>query len=159
MFEYLHLNGIVIVYSSLIGSTPILGAKWQQFSHQQCISDCSLANFHLHLFLNKLNQSMYLIHMWHSQCKDHFVYVPIQWERTLHCNVVSHWLGASTKCFLQWPNYEHKPSWLWPGYENVCVSSDTEDMKYYLCCYPTNCNKPLQLFCSWYGNTIVITTT
>ena len=27
----------------------------------------------------------------------HFVNVPSQWEATLHCNVVSHWLGAFTK--------------------------------------------------------------
>ena len=30
-------------------------------------------------------------------CRDHFVYVPSQWETTLHCNVVSHWLGAYTE--------------------------------------------------------------
>ena len=29
--------------------------------------------------------------------RDNFVYVPSQWERTLHCNVVSHWLGAGTE--------------------------------------------------------------
>ena len=34
---------------------------------------------------------------WHS---NHFVYVPSQWEMTLHCNVVSHWLGAYTKWSL-----------------------------------------------------------
>ena len=34
--------------------------------------------------------------------KDHFVYAPSQWETTLHCNVVPHWLGAYTK----WP-------WMW----------------------------------------------
>ena len=28
--------------------------------------------------------------------RDHFVYVLSQWETTLHCNVVSHWLGAYT---------------------------------------------------------------
>ena len=31
--------------------------------------------------------------------RDHFVYVPSQWE-TLLCNVVSHWLGAYTKWSL-----------------------------------------------------------
>ena len=30
-------------------------------------------------------------------CKDQFVYVPSQWETTLHCNVVSYCLGAYTK--------------------------------------------------------------
>ena len=28
---------------------------------------------------------------------DHFVYGPCQWETTLQCNVVSHWLDAHTK--------------------------------------------------------------
>ena len=32
--------------------------------------------------------------------KDHFVYAPSQWETTLQCNVVSHWLGAYTKWSL-----------------------------------------------------------
>ena len=31
---------------------------------------------------------------------DRFVYVPSQWETTLHCNVVSPWLGAYSKCSL-----------------------------------------------------------
>ena len=29
--------------------------------------------------------------------KDHYVNAPSQWETTLQCNVVSHWLGACTK--------------------------------------------------------------
>ena len=29
--------------------------------------------------------------------RDHFVNVPSQWETTLQCNVVSHWMGAFTK--------------------------------------------------------------
>ena len=49
----------------------------------------------------------------HSQCsgthygkanhtlQGSFVYAPIQWETTLQCNVVSHWLGAYTKWSLQ----------------------------------------------------------
>ena len=28
--------------------------------------------------------------------RDHFMYAPSQWETTLQCNVVSHWLGAYT---------------------------------------------------------------
>ena len=30
-------------------------------------------------------------------CRDDFVYGPSQWETTLHCNVVSHWVGPKTK--------------------------------------------------------------
>ena len=34
------------------------------------------------------------------QHRGHFVYAPSQWETTLQCNVVSHWLGAFTKWSL-----------------------------------------------------------
>ena len=34
-------------------------------------------------------------------CRDHFVYGTSQWEMTLYCNAVSHWLGAYTKWSLQ----------------------------------------------------------
>ena len=37
-----------------------------------------------------------------SQCRDHFVYAPNQWEMMLQYNVFSHWLGAYTKWPLQW---------------------------------------------------------
>ena len=29
--------------------------------------------------------------------KNHFVHAPSQWETTLHCNIISHWLGEHTK--------------------------------------------------------------
>ena len=32
--------------------------------------------------------------------RDHFVYVPSQWEMTLYCKVVSHWLGTYIKWSL-----------------------------------------------------------
>ena len=37
-----------------------------------------------------------------SNCRDHFVYAPSQWETTLHCNVISHWLGADVYAPSQW---------------------------------------------------------
>ena len=39
----------------------------------------------------------------HIKCKgrDHFVYAPSQWETTLQCNIISHWLSAYTKWSLQ----------------------------------------------------------
>ena len=39
--------------------------------------------------------------------RGHFVYAPSQWETTSHCNVVSHWLGAYTKCSLPEHIYAH----------------------------------------------------
>ena len=32
--------------------------------------------------------------------RDNFLYAPSQWKTTLHCNVVSHWLGAYKKLSL-----------------------------------------------------------
>ena len=44
----------------------------------------------------------------HSYPRVHFVYAPSQWETTLHCNVVSHWLGAYTKwSLLSWKTSIH----------------------------------------------------
>ena len=47
---------------------------------------------------------MLCYHGWpHFMIRDHFVYAPNQWETTLQCNVVSHWLGASTeRSLMMW---------------------------------------------------------
>ena len=37
-----------------------------------------------------------------SRCRDQFVDAPSQWEMMLQCNMVSHWLGTSTKWSLCW---------------------------------------------------------
>ena len=42
-----------------------------------------------------LKQKGHWVH-WNGN-SNHFVYAPSQWETTLHCNVVSHWLDAYTK--------------------------------------------------------------
>ena len=41
-----------------------------------------------------------LLQLWLVSFRDHFVYAPSQCETTLHCNVVSHWLGTYTKWSL-----------------------------------------------------------
>ena len=38
--------------------------------------------------------------MWTYSSMDHILHVPNQWEMTLLCNVVPHWLGAYTKWSL-----------------------------------------------------------
>ena len=38
----------------------------------------------------------------HTTGRYHSVYTPSQWETTLQCNVVSHWLGTCTEWFLYW---------------------------------------------------------
>ena len=35
-------------------------------------------------------------------CSNHSAYAPSQWETTLHCNVVSDWLGIYIKWSLTW---------------------------------------------------------
>ena len=45
-------------------------------------------------------------------CRAHSVHAPCQWETTLHCNVVSHWLGAYTKWSLYiWLHKTYIISW------------------------------------------------
>ena len=43
--------------------------------------------------------------------RDNFAYAPSQWETTLHCNVVSHWLGVYAKWSLV--GYETLSSTVW----------------------------------------------
>ena len=52
----------------------------------------------------------------HDDYRDHSLYAPSQWEMTLHCNVISHWLGAYMKWSL----------WLWRYHfmGGVLVKSD-----------------------------------
>ena len=45
--------------------------------------------------------------------RDNFVYAPGQWETTLHCNAVSHWLGSYTKWSM---NDENKLSAIFNDY-------------------------------------------
>ena len=40
--------------------------------------------------------------------RDHFVYAPSQWKKTLQHNVASHWLGARTNWFLPGISMEMK---------------------------------------------------
>ena len=35
-----------------------------------------------------------------ARWREHFVFVPSQWEMMLHCNIISHWLDSYTKWSL-----------------------------------------------------------
>ena len=50
--------------------------------------------------------STILVQVEHS--RNHSVYAPSQWETTLQCNVVSHWLNACTEWSLHRVDSEHK---------------------------------------------------
>ena len=66
------------------------------------------------LIVPRLNYFTVLLHgpdVWHlhvvknmqwtaNDPRDHFVYKPSQWETTLQCNVVSHWLSAYTEFII-----------------------------------------------------------
>ena len=47
--------------------------------------------------------------------RDHFVNAPCQWETTLHCNVISHWLGTFTKRSLNKSAMLELMAWQWTG--------------------------------------------
>ena len=48
-------------------------------------------------------------HFRYTPISDHFVNAPGQWETTLQCDVVSHWLDAFTKWSLPNLPYPHPP--------------------------------------------------
>ena len=54
--------------------------------------------YHRAIKLYPKNSDLTKIGEW--SIRDHLVYALSQWETTLRCNVVSHWLGAYTKWFL-----------------------------------------------------------
>ena len=60
--------------------------------------------FHTHVGLTRRGPVTYI---YVNEISDHFVYAPSQWETTLHCNVVSHWLGANTIGFSVWQATRH----------------------------------------------------
>ena len=51
-------------------------------------------SIHIPVMDQKLSQS--------PQYRNHFVYALSQWETTLQCNVVTHWLGAFTYSSCPW---------------------------------------------------------
>ena len=73
--------------------------------------DCTYSDIHVVLYDNYLYKRCFIElskltnttswTSWMVYDRDHFVYAPSQWETTLQCNVVSHWLGAYTKWSLQ----------------------------------------------------------
>ena len=51
--------------------------------------------------LTKLGEILILTHEGLEKHMDNFVYVPSQWEMTLQCNIISHWVSTSTEWFQQ----------------------------------------------------------
>ena len=110
-------------------------AQWYflQWITRNCISKISqiwinsffvFSVYQRHLFLHidvmplVLQPTLLYFHMM-SPLQDHFAYAPSQWKRTLHCNVVSHWLGAYAKLSLpldgkMMPLHRNASPYCWP---------------------------------------------
>ena len=70
----------------------------------KAVSICK-SNSCIHLLHFLSNYSVPILARYTRTSRDDFVYTASQWETTLHCNIVSHWLGAYTKsswnfCYL-----------------------------------------------------------
>ena len=98
-----------IIGFPILYSTVCSGAD--QRKHQRFVSlaflTVSLACVRKVMFCGNIagvSQSNLFQTIIYHDSRDHFVSAPSQWETTLHCNVVSHWLGAYTKWFL-WHNF------------------------------------------------------
>ena len=101
-------------YLALTGE---LWGVFSEFSVEKISRDIETAlylkhNWAIVLFLYKQESRKHL-----NPIGDHFVYASSQWETTLQCNVVSHWLGAYTKwslsCAMRWMDPPHNViSWL-----------------------------------------------
>ena len=71
---------LIFFYQQLSEDSKFCGVLWQCFE--------KLESFWGGRFSDSLKQWL---------CRDNFLYAPSQWETTLQCNVVSHWLSAYTK--------------------------------------------------------------
>ena len=67
---------------------------------QSCLAGRANVNSHRCYWSLHFNQLCTKTSTRKYMCRDHLVYAPSQWETTLQCNVVSHWLGAYTKWSL-----------------------------------------------------------
>ena len=59
-----------------------------------------LPNFVLYQTDKSVPSTCTCVAIWMSCYRNHFVLAPSQWEMTLRCNVVSHWLSGCTKLSL-----------------------------------------------------------
>ena len=65
-----------------------------------------ILNWHIYASLDLVewignyDRRHFIISVFGASCWDHFLYAPSQWETTLQCNVVSHWLDSHTKWSL-----------------------------------------------------------
>ena len=112
-----HFIGGGLIFNMLVHFINIPSCKDTSFCLwvvQWCVGHNSLASVYMVTMRNSDIESVkmlimiltasiisYCVIQWPVMGRDHFVYTPSQWETTLQCNVVSHWLGA----FTEWSLY------------------------------------------------------
>ena len=77
--------------------------------------------YNIHVFL--LCQHGFLTnHFCVRSYRDRFVYAPNQWETTLQCNLVSHWLGA----YPDYSLFRHETHMWYPPWYSGLVASQNQ---------------------------------
>ena len=120
-----------IVMSSLIGWVHMQNNPW--LSKQKQIHFSSKYFFISLRWVNRLHETVGQVRFycstshkiwtwfycclfcWVTLCSNNFAYKPSQWETTLQCNVVSHWLGAHTN-----------DPWLCNLFTHICQGNFTD---------------------------------
>ena len=82
--------------------------KYTQWCNTKMLLLTKLSPYHMPMSLIQiLHQQIHVcaVYMCHDNCifamgRDGFMNVPSQWEMTLHCNVIFHWLGTFMKWYL-----------------------------------------------------------
>ena len=95
-------NGLVLSGITWVNVDPDLCRHMASLGHNELkVKKCgNMADYHLHGEILEREVNIYILG--HIQCHRHdtgrdHVFVPSQWEMPLHCNAVSHWLGAYTQ--------------------------------------------------------------
>ena len=96
LFTLFHQSRYVLSPNPIV--LPPCSKGWMEkqffFSWTQRGTVAGVGEFH------KLVFSLYYYWVLHQILRDHFLYEPCQWEVTLQCNIISHWLGPYIKWFL-----------------------------------------------------------
>ena len=97
IYSFLNFNRFTVEVSTVYGRASVF------FIHVSILSACVRCSNELTGcdWVNSYGISLVAL----SFSRGHFVNAPSQWEMTLHCNVVSHWLGVYTQndpCLGSW---------------------------------------------------------
>ena len=97
-----HTQGQVAFFNIKTPSPAYLRNSHYKDKIDGFVQDCSISSvLAMEILQYCTKPSRWSYHRFlYNWSRDHFVYAPSQCETILHCNVVSHWLGAYTKWSL-----------------------------------------------------------